>query len=370
MAIPIRSSKHSSGKARPASVRTSRQASAARTARSGSSSCASGTPKTAATVPPTSDSTAPPKRSNSDRTRAENGARNGPCFLRVERRPAEAGETGEESGHDLALLARRALRRRARRRLERRILVEDAPLELAQRGARLEAQLLHQHAPTLPKGFERVGLSAGAVEREHQLAAQPFTERLLDEESLDLSDELGVAAEREVGADAVLEGGEPQLLEAPALCGGEFVVGEVDERRASPQRERLAEKAGGVGGVVCPGGRREERLEAARVDLGGTDLQLVSRRPGQQSVTSEQLAETRDVELYHRRGGRWRPLAPERIDQLVGRDHLVWPQEQHRQQGALLAAAERDRPAALDGFERPQEQELHHQQGIVPHSRV
>ena len=243
-------------------------------------------------------------------------------------------------------------------------------------GARLEAQLLHQHAPTRPKDFERVGLSAGAVEREHQLAAKPFPQRLLDEESLDLPDELGITAEHEVGVDAVLERGEPQLLEAPALCGGELVVCEVDQRRAPPQRERLAQKASGLGGVLGLGRRREERLEATRVDLRGIDLELVARRASQKPVTAEQLAQTRDVELHHRRGGRWRPLAPERVDQLVGRDGLVRPQEQRRQQGALLTAAERDRLTALDGFERPQEQELDHGQRIVPrrprtvHSRV
>ena len=112
--------------------------------------------------------------------------------------------------------------------------------------------------------------------------------------------------------------------------------------------------------LVGLGRRREERLEAARVDLRGIDLELVACRASQKPVAAEQLAETRDVELHDRRGGRWRPLAPERIDQLVGRDGLVRSQEQRRQEGALLAAAERNRIAVFDGFERSQKQELDH----------
>ena len=92
----------------------------------------------------------------------------------------------------------------------------------------------------------------------------------------------------------------------------------------------------------------------------GSDLELVACRPGQKPVTADQLAEPRDVDLHGRRGGRWGPLAPERVDQLVGRDDLVRPQEQRRQEGALLAGAERDRLAVLDGFERSQKQELDH----------
>ena len=48
----------------------SRIASAARTARSGSSSCATGAPKTAITASPMNFSTVPPKRSSSPRTRS------------------------------------------------------------------------------------------------------------------------------------------------------------------------------------------------------------------------------------------------------------------------------------------------------------
>ena len=56
------------------SVTQSRIASAARTARSGSSSCATGAPKSATTASPMNFSTVPPKCSSSDRSRCQYGA--------------------------------------------------------------------------------------------------------------------------------------------------------------------------------------------------------------------------------------------------------------------------------------------------------
>jgi hypothetical protein len=56
------------------------------------------------------------------------------------------------------------------RRLERRVLLEDLPLEAAQPFARLEAELV-EGGVGVSIGGERLGLAAGAVEGEHQLAA-------------------------------------------------------------------------------------------------------------------------------------------------------------------------------------------------------
>ena len=95
----------------PCSVESaSRIASAARTARSGSSSCATGAPKTAITASPMNFSTVPPKRSSSARSRAWYGREDRAHVLGVEPLGAagEADEVGEEDRDDLALLAHRA----------------------------------------------------------------------------------------------------------------------------------------------------------------------------------------------------------------------------------------------------------------------
>src|SRR4051794_25280515 len=73
-----------------------------------------------------------------------------------------------------------------------------------------------------------------------------------------------LAAGREVGVDRELERRQPQLLEPADLDGRERLVGDVVERRAAPQRERLARLA-----------VREQLLEVAGVDVLGRELQLV-----------------------------------------------------------------------------------------------
>ena len=84
-------------------------------------------------------------------------------------------------------------------------------------------------------------MPARAVEREHELPAEPFAERLLTDQSLELGDEGRVAPEGKIGVDAVLERLEAKLGE---VCrrGAHRFAGQVGERLSATQRERLAEQ--------------------------------------------------------------------------------------------------------------------------------
>jgi hypothetical protein len=124
-------------------------------------------------------------------------------------------------------------------------LVEDRLFELMEGGTRLDAQLLYQQVPRLSVHVERLRLSPGAIEREHQLRAKPFTEGMLADESLEFGGELDVAPECEIGVDAVLQRAEPQLLETEDLTLGERLVRDVGERGAAPECERLTEELRG-----------------------------------------------------------------------------------------------------------------------------
>src|SRR5262249_57763871 len=74
--------------------------------------------------------------------------------------------------------------------LETRLLAEDGAVEPLQRRARLDAELVDECAPGVEIRLERLGLAARAVERQHQLAAQPFAERVLPDEGLELAGEI------------------------------------------------------------------------------------------------------------------------------------------------------------------------------------
>ena len=64
-------------------------------------------------------------------------------------------------------------------------------------------------------------------------------------QGLELADDVGVAPEREVGVDPLLQRGQAELLQAGALVAREGLR-ELRERWAAPQCERLPKELGGV----------------------------------------------------------------------------------------------------------------------------
>ena len=139
--------------------------------------------------------------------------------------------------HDCPLSRRRGrlLRRQGR------VMAKDRLLELLQGRARLDAELVDEQPPRLAIDLERLGLATRAVERLHEHGPQPLAEWVLADEHLDLADELGVAAEREVGLEPPLERLQAELFEARNLGLRERLVGEVGKRRPAPEVESFAQ---------------------------------------------------------------------------------------------------------------------------------
>ena len=158
---------------------------------------------------------------------------------------------------------------------QRLVLAQDRGLERLELRAWVDAELLDERLARGAVGRERVGLAPRAVEREHELRARSLAQRLRCDERLELGDELGVAPEREVRLDPLLERDEPELLEPGDLGLGERLVEEVRERRPAPERERLAQRALGRSRIAArersadprprggrSGGRRRARARA------------------------------------------------------------------------------------------------------------
>src|SRR6266540_5310018 len=131
-------------------------------------------------------------------------------------------------------------------------------VQLAEGAAWLDAELVHEGSSRLLVGVERFALTPTAVQREHELTAQPLAQRLLRDQGLELTDEVGVPAEREVGFDSLFEGDDPALLEPGDLGLREGLEGEIGERWPAPQRKRLAQEIGRLLRVAA-GERSEER---------------------------------------------------------------------------------------------------------------
>ena len=122
-----------------------------------------------------------------------------------------------------------------------RVLTEDRGLEVLELRAGFDPELFDERRPGGAIRLQGIGLPFGAVEREHQLPAEPLAERLLCNQRLELRDEVGMAAEEEIGVDALFEGSLAQLLEPADLGLGERLVGEIGERRPAPQAEGFPE---------------------------------------------------------------------------------------------------------------------------------
>jgi hypothetical protein len=205
--------------------------------------------------------------------------------------------------------------------------------------------------------LERVRLPAAAIEREHELRAKSFAERVVYDETLQLRNELGCPAECQVCLHALFERLQSQLFEPRRLGLRERVVDEVCERGVAPKRERVGQQlrsTRGIGGCVRCG---ERVFEAGRVELLRLDAQDVSWRARYERIRPERAAQPRDVDLDVVARGSWPIVRPELLDQPVDRDDLVPTQQEYSKQSALLRRSERERaavPGRLEGAEDPE----------------
>ena len=140
---------------------------------------------------------------------------------------------------------------------------------------------------------------------------------MLDDQRLELPQDLGVTAERELRLDQLLHRRNAQILEPRDLRLRERLVREIGEHRASPQGERLFKRLERLRRALgCKLGATlvEQALEAVRIHLLGADLEAVAVGTRDHDVAAtlacpahESLAQARDVDLKRLCGGGGRP---------------------------------------------------------------
>ena len=81
----------------------------------------------------------------------------------------------------------------------------------------LDAEFFAQQAACVSEGSQRVGLTAGSVQRQHEQAVQPLPQRVLGDQIPQLRDQVGVTADRQVKLDALLEDADARLGQ-PVAC--------------------------------------------------------------------------------------------------------------------------------------------------------
>jgi hypothetical protein len=259
---------------------------------------------------------------------------------------------GRRLGHGRGQDRRRYTSRTRLQQLEPRVLAEDRSLELSQLRARLEREFVHQQRAHRPVGLERIGLSSGSVESEHELGLEPFAERVLYHERLELGDEGAVPAELEFGFDTVLHGCQPKLVEALDLNAGKRLELEIRQRATAPKRLRLAKLRCSRSRIALLQGEatfHRELLERVQVELTWLDAQQVPRRAGHQPrlavMGCEHLAQAGDLNSQRTVGRLDRLIPEELLDQPVTGNDTVGAREQQGEQRPLPWSADTDRNA-------------------------
>src|SRR5439155_26190557 len=203
--------------------------------------------------------------------------------------------------------------------------------------SRLEPELLDERAPRFLVNRQRLGLSAGAIEREHERRAQPLAKWMFANERFELPDQTGLPAQRELSLNPLLESLEMHLLEPKDLAGRKTFRGEFAERLAAPERESFLKPAQRALRRQRPR-FGDELLEPLEVELAWIGAQRISRRPREDAVLPDELSKLRDVDLNAFGRGRRGLVAPKELDQPGRRKELVGVQEENREQRPLSNA--------------------------------
>ena len=127
--------------------------------------------------------------------------------------------------------------------------------------------------------------------------------------------------------------------------------------RAAPSSRRASADVAGPEGLPS---EPAQALELRHVERTTRDVEHVPRRSGAQGRGGrlERCPEPADVAVDDGRYGRRRLISPDGVDQALGRDHLARVEQQERQHGALLRAAERQGSVAVADFKVAEQTEL------------
>ena len=240
-----------------------------------------------------------------------------PRAARPARRRATAATSTAPLGRARARCARTGVR------VERRILRQDRSLERAQRGvgsmpncstsASRVAGRPRAPRPAGPSGRARASAARCRRSRSGCSAASASSSPTSSR----------VPAERELGLDALLERGQPHLLEPLDRDLRERLVGEVGERRAAPERERLAQEIDAASRLAARERLARPRSFAARSGRGrasrarrGSGIRAAASRS---RLGAERLAQLGDLSLDLRDRGDGRSAGVEVVREPVDR---------------------------------------------------
>jgi hypothetical protein len=212
-------------------------------------------------------------------------------------------------------------------------------------------------------GGQRVGLPAGAVEREHQPRVQPLPQGVGSGQRLQLPEDVGVPAGRQFQVDDLFARRQLQLGQPRRLRRGPARIGELRQRRAAPQRQALPvqPRSGRRIRAACP---LYEMGEADGVDALRIDVEQIAGPAGDDQRSVDAGGTESAAQLGHphlQRVGRVarEVLAPQCVDQRRDGDHPAGSQRQHRQHLPFPAPGQGPELPIDDHLDRAEDADLH-----------
>ncbi len=225
-----------------------------------------------------------------------------------------------------------------------------------------------------------IGLAARPIQRSHVREPQVLTPGVLLDQGRQIVGHTGVLAQGQAGAGQRLVGGQAALVQPGDGAAGELVAGDLAVCGAAPQRQaafeqvdrphrvrgldrlRLVDQRGEHPGVD------RRRLDRQRVPGRGRDHQ----RPGSGLGGVERPPELRDLRGQETGGvGAVGVLAPQVVDEAVGRDGLRAVDDEVGQQGAHLRSLDGDGAAVIGpGGDGPEHAEAHPSDGSGRHRPI
>ena len=256
------------------------------------------------------------------------------------------------------------------RRWVSNLVAQYGALERSELLARLETELLGEIGSRPPVGGECVGLSLGAVEGQHELAPEALAQRFLFDEALELRDTRDMAAQRELGLDALLHANKAELVEPSRFEREDAAVVDVGERRATPQGEpggeTIRSESGGAASK-CFATLGEKSFEAGYVEPVCLDLEDVPRGARDEPVRAERGAQARDVHTERSFGAGRRRLTPQLVDQPIGRNRAPVFEEEQCEERALSTTAQSQRLTVPYDFYRAEHPEVGGRESRIRH---
>lgn len=140
----------------------------------------------------------------------------------------------------------------------------------------LDTELVGKNRPNVTEGGERLGLTTGSVQSDHELRVQRFAVGVTIGQRLQFGNGFTMPPECQLRIESLLGRREPKLVHPPNGHCGERHVSDVAQGFAAHQGDRVGEQPAcrlDLAPTPCVVGLPHQRLETGYIDRSWVDVQ-------------------------------------------------------------------------------------------------